>query len=78
MVLFSVLYNLATGRSEASVGKILQLFCSLSLGGPVLGLAFGIAVSFLLARIKNKPILEVCLIFVIGYLVIFKHDLKLF
>ena len=71
MVLYTVLYNLSTGQSEASFGKILQLFCSLAIGGPVLGLSFGIAVSFLLGKIKNKPILEVCLIFVIGYMVSF-------
>lgn len=73
MVLYTVLFNLSTGESEASFAKILQLFSSLAIGGPVLGLTFGIGVSFLLGKIKNKPILEVCLIFVIGYLVFFKY-----
>lgn len=70
LVLYTVLYNLITGISEASAASIVELFCRLAIGGPVMGVAFGIGVSLLLQNIHNKPILQVCFIFVIGYLVI--------
>lgn len=71
-MLFTVLFDLATETSEAEAGAIIELFCSLSLGGPVMGLAFGIGTTILLEMFYNKPVLEVCLIFVSGYLVIFR------
>lgn len=70
IVLFEVLFDIATETREAAAGPIIKLFCSLSLGGPVMGIAFGIGISLILERIHNKPVLEVCLIFVSGYLVI--------
>lgn len=69
IVLFTVLFDLATGESEASFWPIVELFCSLSLGGPVMGVAFGLGVTLILDRLYKKPVLEVVLIFVAGYLV---------
>ena len=53
------------------------MFCKMSLGGPALGLAFGILMSFILSRIHNEPILESSLTVVMPYILFYiaeHHD----
>lgn len=52
LVLFIALQYIEEGK-DMSAGKLLGLFGQMSLGGPLLGLAFGMLMSFLLSRIHN-------------------------
>lgn len=56
---------------EMNAGKMIGMFGKMSLGGPLLGLAFGILMSFILARIHNEPILEANLTLCIPYVLFY-------
>jgi NhaP-type Na+/H+ or K+/H+ antiporter len=58
MVVFFVLLDMVEGN-EASAGDILLTFLNLSGGGPILGIVFGLFVSFMLSKIHNNYVLEV-------------------
>ena len=58
MVVFLVIIDIVKG-AEPSVGDIFIKFCRLSIGGPILGIAVGAIVTFMLKRIHNNFILEV-------------------
>jgi len=70
MVIFMIATKMAEGE-EMSVGKGLVLFARLSLGGPILGLAFALILTFWLGRIHNSPVLEcnltICFAYVTYY-----------
>ncbi len=70
LVLFIVLAEMAQG-DEKTAGEIATMFCRMSLGGPLLGIAFGYIMSFTLSRIHNEPILEsnltVCMPYILFY-----------
>ena len=71
LVLFIVLQDLAQG-DDKTAGEIAGMFCQMSIGGPLLGIAFGYLMSFTLSRIHNEPILEsnltVCMPYVLFYI----------
>jgi len=71
LVLFIVLQKMASGE-EKTPGEIASMFCQMSIGGPLLGLLFGIVMSFILKRIHNEPILEsnltVCMPYILFYI----------
>ena len=54
-----------------TAGKMIKMFAQMSLGGPALGLAFGILMVAILGRIHNQPILEanvtLCLPYILFY-----------
>ena len=58
MVVFLVVLDIVEGE-EYSVGEIILKFMRLSLGGPLLGLVFGVVITFMLRRIHNDFVLEV-------------------
>lgn len=70
MVVFLVLIDIVKGQ-ELTVGDIFVKFCRLSLGGPLLGIAGGIIVTFLLRRIHNNFVLEVNTTIFGSYLIFF-------
>ena len=75
LVVFLVLQDFVQGE-ELTGGEVAIKFCQMSLGGPLLGLAFGLIMKFLLSRIHNQPIMEanltVCLPYVCFYIA--EHD----
>ena len=58
MVLFLVLMEIVEGR-PLNPGQVVAKFLRMSLGGPVLGICFGMIVTFILRRIHNNFVLEV-------------------
>ena len=70
LVIFLVLIKFVTGE-EPTADEVVIQFCRMSLGGPLLGLGFGILTTFVLSRIHNQPILEanltVCMPYVLFY-----------
>ena len=70
LVLFLVLLEFVEGK-EMSAGEVIGQFCKMSLAGPLLGLAFGIFMSWILSRIHNQPIMEanvtVCMPYILFY-----------
>jgi NhaP-type Na+/H+ or K+/H+ antiporter len=60
---------------ELTPGEIVVKFLRLSLGGPLLGIAFGIVLEFWLSRIHNKPKLEVNLTICFSYLTFYVAEL---
>ena len=70
LVLFLVLIDIIRGEDKTP-WDIIGQFCKMSLLGPLLGLAFGIVMAFVLSRIHNKPILEanltVCMPYILFY-----------
>lgn len=52
LVFFLVLQEFVQGE-ELTGGEVAKKFCQMSLGGPLLGLAFGLIMEFLLSRIHN-------------------------
>lgn len=56
----------------AGVGAIISLFCSLTLGGLVLGLIFGAICTIWIKKIFNDEVLVVNITFLTCYLVIFQ------
>lgn len=78
MVVFLVIIDIVKG-AEPSVGDIFIKFCRLSIGGPILGIAVGAIVTFMLKRIHNNFILEVNTTIFGSYLMFFlaeSTDLK--
>ena len=67
MVIFTLFLGLAKGES-ATAGSIIGSLCRSSLGGPVLGIAFGLGVSFWVKRIIRDSILSMAITFVGAYL----------
>ena len=67
MVLFLILLSLVEGE-DLSFGDMIVKFIRLSLGGPVLGVCFGLLVDLFLQRIHNNYVLEVNLTIVAAYL----------
>lgn len=71
VVLFVVLQYIEVGESMTAV-KMLGIFCQMSIGGPLLGIAFGWVMAWLLSRIHNEPILEanltLCMPYVLFYI----------
>ena len=70
LVLFLVLIEFVEGN-DMSAGEVIGQFCKMSIAGPLLGLAFGIAMAWILSRIHNQPIMEanvtVCLPYILFY-----------
>jgi NhaP-type Na+/H+ or K+/H+ antiporter len=67
MVLFLIMLELVDGE-DLTFGAMLVKFIRLSLGGPLLGVIFGILVELILHRIHNNYVLEVNLTIVAAYL----------
>lgn len=74
MVVFLVLLDLVKGV-ELTAGDIVLKFARLSLGGPILGLAGGFILSFILKRIHNNFVLEVNSTVFVAYLVFFLAEM---
>jgi NhaP-type Na+/H+ or K+/H+ antiporter len=70
MVLFIVMLGAAKGE-ELDAGKIIGELARLSLGGPAMGVLFGVVMAFVLKRIHNDYILEVTITLVTSYLLYF-------
>ena len=70
MVVFLVLLDIVEGE-ETTPGDIVVQFIRLALGGPALGLLFGLLVSALLRRIHNNFVLEVNTTVVGSYLLFY-------
>jgi NhaP-type Na+/H+ or K+/H+ antiporter len=70
MVVFLVLIDIVKGE-EPNYFDILVKFIRLSIGGPLLGIAGGIVVTFLLRRIHNNFVLEVNTTIFGSYLIFF-------
>jgi len=70
LVLFLVLIKFVEGETMTA-GEIIGQFCKMSLLGPLLGLAFGILLAFLLSLMHNQPIMEanltVCMPYILFY-----------
>lgn len=82
MVLFEVILTACEGKAvtfgnnliiydNRYKGSVVKQFCQLSLGGIAMGLAFAIVSSFWIGRIFRKPLIEMQIIFITPYLVIF-------
>jgi sodium/hydrogen exchanger 10/11 len=74
VVVFYVALDFVLGK-ELTTGEIVVKFLQLSLGGPLLGIAFGILLEFWLSRIHNKPKLEVNLTICFSYLTFYVAEL---
>ena len=72
-VLFLVLLDIVEG-AEANLVKILTKFFRLAIGGPLLGLIFGVILTTWLARINRKPILEANLTVCIAYITFYTAE----
>ena len=70
MVVFLVLLDLVKGV-ELTPGEITVRFIRLSFGGPLLGIAGGFILQFILSRIHNNFVLEVNSTVFVAYLVFF-------
>ena len=70
LVFFLVLQEFVHGDS-LTVPEIAGKFCQMSIGGPLVGLAFGFIMKFLLSRTYNQPTMEanitVCLPYICFY-----------
>lgn len=73
MVMFTVTFAIATGE-EVTVWDVVVKFTRMSLGGIVLGLAFGVAISVWIRRVFNDTILERTLTFLVVYVVFFLSE----
>jgi NhaP-type Na+/H+ or K+/H+ antiporter len=67
MVLYIVMLGAAKGE-DLSAGDIIGELARLSLGGPAMGVLFGVVMAFVLKRIHNDYILEVTITLVTSYL----------
>lgn len=67
LVLFLVLIKFVEGEN-LSAGEVIGQFCKMSLLGPLLGLAFGMVMAFILRRIHNQPVMEANLTVVMPYI----------
>lgn len=67
MVFFALFLNLAKGNSMTFTGVIVG-FIRTSIGGPILGVLFGMAVSFWIKRIIRDNVLSVTVTVVGTYL----------
>ena len=74
MVVFLVLLDLVKGI-DLTFGDIIIKFIRLSLGGPLLGIAGGLVLSFILKRIHNNFVLEVNSTIFVAYLIFFIAEL---
>lgn len=70
MVVFLVLLDLVKGI-ELTPLEIIVRFIRLSLGGPILGIAGGFVLQFILSRIHNNFVLEVNSTVFVAYLIFF-------
>ena len=52
LVLFLVLIKFVEGE-DMTAAEVIGQFCKMSIAGPLLGLAFGIVMAFILGRIHN-------------------------
>lgn len=74
VVIFFVALDFVKGK-ELTAGEIVAKFCQMSFGGPLLGMAFGIALETWLGFIHNKPKLETNLTFCFAYIVFYVAEL---
>lgn len=70
MVVFTVILEIVHG-SEMGFFDVIGMFCRLSLGGPLLGIAGGIICSFILSKIYNNAVLEVNTTIFMSYIIFF-------
>ena len=73
LVLFIALQYIEEGE-DMSAGKLIGMFGQMSLGGPLLGLAFGMLMSFTLSRVHNEPIIEANLTLCIPYILFYVSE----
>jgi len=73
MVVFLVILEIIEG-AEFDFWHIIVKFCRLSFGGPLLGLAGGIILSFILSRIHNNGVLETNSTIFVSYLIFFTAE----
>ena len=66
MVLFTGMFSLAIGEG-ANVGDLALLFVRLSIGGPLLGIGFGVIMCIWLKRVFHDDVLEFSLTFMAAY-----------
>mmetsp|Transcript_15166 Transcript_15166/g.10653 ORF Transcript_15166/g.10653 Transcript_15166/m.10653 type:complete len:113 (+) Transcript_15166:661-999(+) len=74
MVVFLVVLKLVEGV-EMTFGDMIVMFIRLSFGGPIVGLLFAIATSFMLRRLYNESVLEVNITIVSAYLLFYVCEL---
>eukprot|EP00354_Favella_ehrenbergii_P005389 CAMPEP_0170454136 /NCGR_PEP_ID=MMETSP0123-20130129/2489_1 /TAXON_ID=182087 /ORGANISM="Favella ehrenbergii, Strain Fehren 1" /LENGTH=343 /DNA_ID=CAMNT_0010716749 /DNA_START=444 /DNA_END=1476 /DNA_ORIENTATION=- len=72
-VLFIALQYIEEGE-EMTAGKMIGMFGKMSLLGPLLGLAFGMLMSFILSRLHNEPILEANLTLCLPYILFYVSE----
>jgi NhaP-type Na+/H+ or K+/H+ antiporter len=70
MVLFTICAEILAGN-ELSVKNIVVLFISLTVGGAILGLIFGILAASLINRVRNDPVLTLNISFASCYVLYF-------
>lgn len=73
MVMFAVMLSIVK-EEETTVPSVILFFCRLSFGGPILGILFGLGMSFWLKRILNDPTLEVNLTVFGAYLLFYTAE----
>ena len=67
MVAFLIFLGIAEGKEATPTGVVVQ-FAQLSIGGPLIGIAFAMILTFWLGKIHNQPILEANLTICFAYL----------
>ena len=74
MVVFLVMLEFAEDK-HLTASEIIGKFCRLALGGPLVGLIFGVILTTWLSYINKKPVLEANLIVCGAYLTFFVSEL---
>jgi NhaP-type Na+/H+ or K+/H+ antiporter len=74
VVIFYVAIEFVQGDT-LTIGQIIAKFCRLSFGGPLLGIAFGIALETWLLMMHNNPKLETNITFCMAYISFYVAEL---
>jgi len=68
MVIFLVMFDIAKGK-DLEVSEVVFMFFRLGCGGPILGVFFGVLMTFWMKRIYNDSVMERTVTFCTAYLV---------